>query len=337
MVPMTAPIFRLEYVALMFAPRFDYAARSTWTNLSDTELASTWTKYVATRMLGDNCPKVGIDFFFYPSLGRKLRGAVAKAPIARGEKLCEMPVQSMLSEFSVGNSTLRPVMDAADAEPAESTSKTGGKPGRKKLKSKALDRRAHIALFVLRETSRVRSPHMPYLSILLSHDVTGVPMTWPPNSKRSPSWLQKSLAASPHLRSLAAGSRANAVRAYDGLVPLALSQFAPLLSEGLDCQRSPTATCSPSELQRVYSRDNFIRVFAILAARDWVLPMYGKNRAFCVPIVDMFNFGQVCAWHPLRRLASSLALSLPACFSRCLLSHTFLLHAMCTGRHPRNL
>ena len=52
----------------------DYAARSTWTNLSDTELASTWTKYVATRMLGDNCPKVGIDFFFYPSLGRKLRG-----------------------------------------------------------------------------------------------------------------------------------------------------------------------------------------------------------------------------------------------------------------------
>ena len=70
-----------EYVALMFAPRFDYAARSTWTNLSDTELASTWTKYVATRMLGDNCPKVGIDFFIRQAV-EKLRCAAASYHLA---------------------------------------------------------------------------------------------------------------------------------------------------------------------------------------------------------------------------------------------------------------
>ena len=128
-----------------------------------------------------------------------------------------MPVQSMLSEFSVGNSTLRPVMDAADAEPAESTSKTGRKPGRKKLKSKALDRRAHIALFVLREdvtralAAHAVSQHPP----LARRDGRADDMA--AKLEALAELAAEVAAASPHLRSLAAGSRANAVRAYDGL------------------------------------------------------------------------------------------------------------------------
>ena len=238
-----------------------------------------------------------------------------------------MPVQSMLSEFSVGNSTLRPVMDAADAEPAEGIAKPAeNRVARKAKVESARPSRAHC-LFVLRETSRVRSPHMPYLSILLSHDVTGVPMSMAAKLEALADWLQKSLAASPHLRSLAAGSRANAVRAYDGLVPLALSQFAPLLSEGLDCQRSPPPPAARQSSRRVYSRIAYSGLCD--PCRALGATNVRKNRAFCVPIVDMFNFGQVCAWHPLRRLASSLSLVACLLLSLLALFYAFLLRAMC--------
>ena len=51
--------------------------------------------------------------------------------------------------------------------------------------------------------------------------------------------------------------------------------------------------CTKRELEQLYNRDQFLRIFATLAARDWVLPMYGPPRAFLAPIVDMFNFGQM--------------------------------------------
>ena len=94
----------------------DFGARATWAGLNETQFATHWDAYVGSGELRARCPKVGIGYFYYPSLGRKLRGAMAKAPIAKGERLCEVPVGSLLSTFSVGNSTLRPVMDAVEAE-----------------------------------------------------------------------------------------------------------------------------------------------------------------------------------------------------------------------------
>ena len=268
----------------------DFGARATWAGLNETQFATHWDAYVGSGELRARCPKVGIGYFYYPSLGRKLRGAMAKAPIAKGERLCEVPVGSLLSTFSVGNSTLRPVMDAVEAEasaPIETSVDKLRGDGRKRKKVRATDKRAFMCLLVLREAARARSAMMPYISVLLSHDVSGVPMTWGPNSDR----LHR---ATPALRAMAALSRASTLRNYEAVVPLALSRFGHLLSEGLDCAGAgATASCSREQLERIYSREEFLRVFAIFAARDWVLPMYGKARAFCVPIIDMFNFGQV--------------------------------------------
>ena len=36
-------------------------------------------------------------------------------------------------------------------------------------------------------------------------------------------------------------------------------------------------------------------MFAIVAARDWVLPMYGTRRTFLAPHLDLLNFGQARA------------------------------------------
>ena len=115
----------------------DFTARATWANLTEATFAERWEAYVDTTPLRARCPKVGIAFFDYPSLGRKLRGAVAKADIAKGERFCEVPVPSLLSELTVGNSTLRPIMDALDAEanaPSLGGPSTSG--GRKRNKAR---------------------------------------------------------------------------------------------------------------------------------------------------------------------------------------------------------
>ena len=70
-----------------------------------------------------------------------------------------MPVQSMLSEFSVGNSTLRPVMDAADAEPAESTSKPAESRSQEAKVESARPSRAHCALRAARDVTRALAAH----------------------------------------------------------------------------------------------------------------------------------------------------------------------------------
>jgi len=277
----------------------DYNLRSTWSGVNESVFGQRFERYMDSGALGTHCPKVGIGFFNYKGLSQPLRGAVARADIAKGERFCEMPVQSLLSEFSVGNSTMKPVMDALDAEASAPSNAGGGVlGGRKRNKARALDRRAHIVLLVLRESGRPSSPIMPYASLLLSHDVSGVPMLWEPGSTRH----QR---ASAHLKSMGGATRAQVLRHFDTLVPLAIARFPHLLSEGQGCLATaitptPTAdnphaqpSCTQKELDALYSREQFLRVFAILSARDWVLPMYGRPRAFCVPIVDMFNFGQV--------------------------------------------
>jgi len=190
-------------------------------------------------------------------------------------------------------------MEALDAEAtAPSSAASGVLGGRKRNKARALDKRAHVVLLVIREAARFSSPIMPYAQLLLSHDVSGVPMLWEPGSARL-------VQANAHLRGMATATRAQALRHYETLAPVALTRFPHLLSEGLACLASAPKTgaisvdnpsgmpsCTAAELEKQYSRDHFLRTFAIIAARDWVLPMYGRPRAFCVPIVDMFNFGQ---------------------------------------------
>ena len=162
--------------------------------------------------------------------------------------------------------------------------------GRKRAKQRArngglLDQRALMVLLVLRETARDRSPSMPYYSLVRSHNVDGVPSLWPLDSERFRT-------ASPLLQSMGRASRSQTDALYKNVVPMAIQRFAPELSEGLGCT-GLRGQCDASRLEALYSYDNFAHLFAILAARDWVLPVYGQHRPFLVPVMDMLNFGQV--------------------------------------------
>ena len=95
----------------------DFFARTTWAGLSDVQVGKTWQQYVsATPHLAAACPKVGVGFFYYPSLKADLRGAKATAPIEKGEVICKMPISDMVSEFSVGNSSLRALAEELERE-----------------------------------------------------------------------------------------------------------------------------------------------------------------------------------------------------------------------------
>ena len=265
----------------------DYNARTTWANLSLEEHSARWESYMNSGQIGFRCPKVATAFFWYQSLRARIRGAKATTDIEAGEVVCSVPVGSLFSDMTVGNTSLRILQESLNAHQKVAE----GPPGAKRnSKMRRLDERGLMALLVLRETARTRSHLMPYAALILTHDVEGVPMLWPDDSPR---WRR----ASPMLRSLAATSRASAERNFEAIVPAAISRFGAVLSEGLECAApSPGGghpSCSHAELAAVYSRERFLRTYAIIAARDWVLPVYGRHRAFLAPVIDMLNYGQV--------------------------------------------
>lgn len=297
-------LFESNFLCKSLMP-IDFLARSTWVGLSDVQVGNMWQQFVsATPHLSAACPKVGIGFFYYPSLKGSLRGAKATAPIEKGEVICKMPVTDILSEFSVGNSSLHALAEELERESlarfnaqehlqaGNSSSADSASAPRKRARHRArarnaarVDVRALICLLILRETSRERSPFMPYFSVVRSHNVDGVPALWTPESERFRS-------AAPLLQSMGQETRENFEAQYRSVVPFALARFAPELSEGLGCTGT-RGECDGARLRSVYSMEAFAHVSAILAARDWVLPVYGQPRPFLVPIMDMLNFGQV--------------------------------------------
>ena len=58
-----------------------------------------------------------------------------------------------------------------------------------------------------------------------------------------------------------------------------------MLGEGLPAGGPPLAA--------VYSLEKWLEVYAVLRARDWILPMYGKSEPFLAPVIDMLNYGQI--------------------------------------------
>ena len=279
----------------------DFFARTTWAGLSDVQVGKTWQQYVsATPHLAAACPKVGVGFFYYPSLKADLRGAKATAPIEKGEVICKMPISDMVSEFSVGNSSLRALAEELERESiakhglertlsssnaSHATSAAMPRKRARRLRARRIDERALICLLILRETTRDRSPFMPYFSVVRSHNVDGVPALWKPDSERFRS-------ASPTLQSMGRETRAQFEAQYRSVVPFALARFAPELSEGFGCS-GVRGECDGARLRSVYSPEAFAHVSAILAARDWILPVYGQPRPFLVPTMDLLNFGQV--------------------------------------------
>jgi len=86
-------------------------------------------------------------------------------------------------------------------------------------------------------------------------------------------------------------AKANQQKQYDTVMRPMLMHHRAVLSEGLGCG---LVGCSAHRLDHgIYSPAEFARVLAIISARDWVLPMYGNERPFMAPVLDMLNFGQV--------------------------------------------
>jgi hypothetical protein len=251
----------------------DFYARATWDGQNFTAVSDLWQRYVALSPT-INCPKVGVAHFYYPSLGTSIRGAKALQPISRKERICKVPVLSMLSIFTVRNSTLAPVLKAAE-----------------KTLGSQLEEKSAIILLLMRERERIRSTLMPYARLIETHDVSGIPMLWAPHSHK---WANTSA----RLRMTSLDIRRKALEQYKLVVQPALRSYPYHLSEGLECARELSLSqlsrvCSHALLEKMYSEETFLRWWAIISARDWVLDMYGENHAFLAPVVDMMNFGQV--------------------------------------------
>ena len=117
-----------------------YFRQDSWSGLNASARGSLFME-VAPK-LGVRCPKVGLSYFYYPSLQAELRGAVATANIARGEEVCFVPLQQLLCEFSVGNSSMLGLM--RNYMQRSTTAKTS-------FLAPPVTMKAIIALFVIRE------------------------------------------------------------------------------------------------------------------------------------------------------------------------------------------
>ena len=253
----------------------DFFARATWTGLNNSAATALYQTYLDSWPGAKNCRKVSTTFFYYKSLGRSIRGAQARERIAKGEVFCQMPVQHLVSWFMVANSSLGTPLESIITKSLQAPSS-----------SDMQAQQAGMAVFVLRESARERSTMMPYLQTMQMHDVSGVPMLWPDGA---PQWKS----VSPMQIELGRTAKANQQKQYDTVMRPMLMHHRAVLSEGLGCG---LVGCSAHRLDHgIYSPAEFARVLAIISARDWVLPMYGNERPFMAPVLDMLNFGQVRA------------------------------------------
>eukprot|EP00316_Scyphosphaera_apsteinii_P001311 CAMPEP_0119313238 /NCGR_PEP_ID=MMETSP1333-20130426/28458_1 /TAXON_ID=418940 /ORGANISM="Scyphosphaera apsteinii, Strain RCC1455" /LENGTH=309 /DNA_ID=CAMNT_0007318033 /DNA_START=50 /DNA_END=980 /DNA_ORIENTATION=- len=211
-------------------------------------------------VFGIRCPKVGISTFYYPSLGVSLRGAVALSAIRRGEIFCRVPEEALVSDLSVARSSFWPMV------------------------KRGIDTELLLALFVIRESARRSSRHMPYIrAVFLQHEWRSLPVLWDTSSRK---FQALSSGTQKIVRSHKRGMR----NLYNSQFPQALTEWRIVLSEGFSCIRT---LCNVSYLHRLYSERRVLRTLAIIKARDWGLPIRKRARQFLAPVMDILNFGQM--------------------------------------------
>lgn len=263
--------------------------RRHWLGLSPLQRAERWRR--ALPVLGIDCPKIRMSHIYYPDLGRRLRGAVAAEPIGASEVFCRLPVAALLSQFSVGNSSLRGLMDTyCDECHAASQRRTAQQP--------SVSLTAILAVFALREGARRASRSMPHLHAILAPDEStdGNPASWPQEERDSP----RQQAAGAYAGALAAVKRATIAREYASLFPSAFRQHARELGEGVGCAHDGSGhtgaaqPCSVAQLvQQVYSLPRFARIYLQLQSRGFHGRLYGAHRPYVAPLLDLFNYGDV--------------------------------------------
>jgi len=247
--------------------------RSHWIPHNDSERTARFMRLLPS--LGLHCPKVGVSTFWYPSIGRRLRGAVALEPIAKHEEVCVVPLANMISFLSVQNSSFAPVLRMAD----------------KDVSQRGLWEAAAISLFILREGARDSSPHAAYIHASFSgHDPASIPKTLPPDSDAF-------RALKPSVQATARRFQARVAALHQRLIAPALQQHPAAFAEGGACDPTAAASAdgaaSPRSCASLYSLRRVTEVLGVVQARDWNLPVFGRTRQFIVPVCDMLNFGQI--------------------------------------------
>ena len=151
--------------------------RRTWAGLNTTEIGQLFFAR-SNDILGVSCPKVGLENFYYPSLKSKLRGAVALSSLWKGEEVCALPVKSMLTSYTVTNSSLRELVTMVQGVAPLVDVAPGGRRSVVRRRDASFDWRAMLSMYILRETARERSSMLPYAYVIQTHDVRNVPMTY---------------------------------------------------------------------------------------------------------------------------------------------------------------
>uniref|UniRef100_A0A7S4C3A1 SET domain-containing protein n=1 Tax=Chrysotila carterae TaxID=13221 RepID=A0A7S4C3A1_CHRCT len=252
----------------------DLVLRGTY---EQTNLDQRWRTVIDhASALGIRAAKVGVSQFYYPQINRTLRGAIALEPIAAGEEFIVVPEKYVLSDLTVGNSSLAPVLESPLCK---SNSFAACRDGTQLLLA--------MAVFITREGARSTSLWMPFIKTSIDgHDIEGLPLTWPTNSTRFAS-------ESDHFKQLT-NSRVERLKSYLALeLPRILHSFPAALSEGLPCLKDTTGNCSSAYLTTLYDVNKLIAMFAVVSARYWFLELYGEARPFLAPIADLMNFGQM--------------------------------------------
>ncbi|KAL1523047.1 hypothetical protein AB1Y20_018007 [Prymnesium parvum] len=255
-------------------------SQSTWEQLNASQRGELFF-FRQQDILGVSCPKIQLAYFWYESLRSTLRGAQSAAPIAAGEEVCAVPVKKMLSLYTLTNSSLAPLLTMLQESMAAESP-------RKRARQSTLDGRSLLAMFILRERARERGDFVPYVQVVLTHDIRSVPMAMAPGSAAFE-------ALSEFLKRKARHARALALADYAKL-KLTFHRFAKQLSDGIRCTSGViggAVPCPMEQLLEVFSEQRFLEAYAIVRARDWVLPMYNRETFMMVPIVDMLNYGQV--------------------------------------------
>ena len=244
--------------------------RADWEGLDASARSHKWTQLLRTT--GIRC-SLAIDHrIWYPTEQAYIRGVRATRDIEPGDEVCRVPAHMLMSELTVANSTLRPLLEFAIDE----------------LKVRPM---AVLACFVLREGSRRASRWMPFIqSAGLLEAGYDLPAAAGPSSPRF-------LAMSPFEQRLVLKKREVVLEEYEALRTRAFPRFTAALAEGLgDGFPWPCDVgCAVARLARgTYSRERFVAVYAAMAARSWELafPADARVRTLMVPHFDLANHGQ---------------------------------------------
>jgi len=261
--------------------------------------ASAWTERNATLRamklishasdLGLHCPKVATANFWYPSLGRWLRGLGSIANISAGETVIRVPFNSVLSETLVLNSGFKDAVQCVGHRPANADTPLASLQLRTGHAESSFSGATMIAMFIIREGNRPFSPWMPYIKGSLNgHNVSNLPMSWEPGSRNLKG-------ATEVMKKKHAKRVINLQRFLTQKLACMIQTYPQLLSHGLECPKSVgrPKECNKKFLLDLYSVRRVRDMVAVVMARFWYLKLHGFEQNFMLPAIDMLNFGQV--------------------------------------------